>query len=249
MGNATELIERSHDGADLKVRDDLTAAMAGVWERLGAPGATWTGAQRLGMARVARAALADPDPLPPWVKPSTVDQRVADADVAPHVGDAVYRLSRHAATLSEEWYRDTLSMAEMTPQQWVEAIEIVIAVVAIDGFANAAGLPLAELPEAQSGAPAGVGDVPSKPARHHFVPVLHLEDDVDGYWGDMAVVAPVIRAMSAVPTSHATMFQLVETMYMKGSAMTDMEWSRGTLDRRQIELVASRLAALRECFY
>jgi hypothetical protein len=55
--------------------------------------------------------------------------------------------------------------------------------------------------------------------------------------------------MSGVPGSHRTMFELIETMYMDGPSMADMEWSRGTLDRRQIELVASRLAALRECFY
>ena len=249
MTTATDLIERSHASEGFAVRDDLTAAMAGVWERLGAPGATWTGAQRIGMARVARAALADPDPLAPWVKPSTVDRRVADTDVAPHVGDAIYRLTRHAATLSEDWYRDTLAMAEMSPQQWVESIEIVIAVVAVDGFCTAAGLDTPELPQPQPGHPFGVGDVPSRAARHHWVPVLHLEDDADGYWGAMVVVAPVIRAMSAVPTSHQTMFELISTMYMDGPAMADMEWSRGTLDRRQIELVASRLAALRECFY
>jgi hypothetical protein len=249
MTTATEILERTHSANDLAVRGDLTEAMAGVWERLGAPGASWTGAQRLGLARVARAALADPDPLPAWVKPSTVDQRVADPDVAPHLGDAVYRLANHAGTLSREWYNDTLAMAEMTPQQWVEAIEIVIAVVAIDGFAAAAGLPQPELPDEIPGAPHGVGDVPSKPAKHHWVPVLHIEDDTIGYWQGMERVPPVVRALSSVPSAHRTNRELIGTMYMDGQAMADMEWSRGTLDRRQIELVASRLAALRECFY
>ena len=249
MTAASDLIERSHSSSDVSVRDDLTEAMAAVWERLGAPGATWTGEQRVAMARVVRSALADAEPLPPWVKPSTVDQRVADQGVAPNLSDALYRLTRHAATLSEDWYRDTLSLAEMTPQQWIEAIEIVVAVVAVDGFAAAAGLERPSLPQPLPGAPVGVGEVPAKAARHHWVPVLHLEDDDAGYWGDMAVVPPVVRAMSAVPTSHRTMFQLVGTMYMNGSDMVNMEWSRGTLDRRQIELVAARLSALRECFY
>jgi hypothetical protein len=31
--------------------------------------------------------------------------------------------------------------------------------------------------------------------------------------------------------------------------MGDLTWSRGTLDRRQIEYVAARLSVLRECFY
>ena len=59
----------------------------------------------------------------------------------------------------------------------------------------------------------------------------------------------MIRALSAVPTSHQTQRQLIEPMYMDGAAMADLDWTRGTLDRRQIELVASRLSALRECFY
>lgn len=249
MTSATELMERSHTSGSGSVRADLTAAMSAVWERLGQPGASWTGAQRVGMARVVRSALADGEVLPPWVRPSTVDDRVADPDVAPHVGDALYRLTRHAATLSAEWYSETLDLAEMTPQQWVEAIEVVIAVVAVDGFCAAAGLAPPDLPVSAEGLPFGVGSVPAKAARHHWVPVLHLEDDAEGYWGSMTTVAPVIRALSAVPSSHRTMFELIEVMYMDGPAMADMEWTRGTLDRRQIELVASRLAALRECFY
>lgn len=241
-------IEASHGSADAPVRRDLTDAMIGVWERLGQPGPSWPAAQRLAMARVARAAVSDLDPLPPWVKPSTVDERAADPDLAPHVGDAIYRLTLHAATLTEDWYHETLSLAEMTPQQWIEAIEVVVAVVAIDGFAAAAGLPLAELPSAQPGPPLGVDGVPSRAARHHWVPVQHVEDG-HGYYGDVPRVPPVIRALSAVPRCHRTMYELIGAMYMDGPAMADMDWTRGTLDRRQIELVASRLSSLRECFY
>ena len=249
MATATALIEAAHGATDVQVREDLTAAMSSVWARLGAPGSTLTGAQRLGLARTVRRALTDPAPLPPWVKPSTVDQRLADPDIGPHLADAAYRLTLHAATLSEEWYRDTLSMAELTPQQWVETIEVVVAVVAIDGFSRAAGLPVADLPEAQPGEPTGVGDLPTKPARHHWVPVLHLEDDEHGYWGGAPVVPPVIRALSAVPESQRSRDELISAMYMTGADMADLDFTRGTLDRRQIELVASRLSALRECFY
>jgi len=245
---AALLIEASHESTPLVIRRDLTQAMAGVWERLGRPGASWTGAQRLAMARVTRAALDDPDPLPPWVKPSTVDGRASDPDLGPHLGDAIYRLALHASTLTEDWYEETLSIAELSPEQWIETIEVVVAVVAVDGFADAAALPRAELPAAEPGAPVGVGDVPSRPARHHWVPVQHLEDG-HGYYGDVPLVPPVIRALSAVPRSHRTMFELIAVMYMDGPAMADMDWSRGRLDRRQIELVASRLSALRECFY
>ncbi len=245
---ATELIEASHAGLD--VRQDLTEAMGLAWERLGQAGSGFTGSQRLAIARVVRAALADDDPLPPWVPPSTVDDRAADADLAPHLADAVYRLTLHAKTLTEEWYRDVLSMAELSPLQWVEAIEVVVEVVAIDGFAAAVGLPQPELPAAVPGQPTGsaVG-APSKAARHHWVPIVHLEDDATGMYGGVATVPPVVRALSAVPSSRNTWNRLISSMYMDGAAMADMNWSRGTLDRRQIELLAARLSSLRECFY
>jgi hypothetical protein len=245
---ASELVETSH--TTLEVRDDLTEAMGQAWEALSRPGAGFTAAQRLAIARVARAALTDDDPLPPWVRPSTVDERAADPDLAPHLADAVYRLTLHAGTLTEEWYRDVLSMAELTPQQWVEAIEVVVVVASVDGFAAAAGLPKAALPAGHEGQPTGsAAGVPAKPARHHWVPVVHVEDDVDGYYGGATVVPPVIRALSAVPSSRRVHRRLISAMYMDGPDMADMDWTRGTLDRRQIELVASRLSSLRECFY
>ncbi len=244
---AAEVIQTSHAG--LPIRPDLTAAIAGVWERLGQAGAAFTGRQRLAIARVARAALADPEPLPPWVAPSVVDQRAVDPDLAPHLGDAVYRLALHARTLTVDWYTEMLNRAEIAPQQWVEVIEVVMAVAAIDAFAGAAGLPVAELPAPQPGRPLGWGDVPARPARHHWVPVLHLEDDASDYYHNATLVPPVIRALSAVPSSHRTMFELNAAMYMDGASMRDLEWTRGTLDRRQTELVAARLSSLRECFY
>lgn len=247
--SATDSIEGSH--AQLEVRADLTDAMSTAWARLAEPGAGLSGAQRLAIARVCRAALGDEEPLPPWVRPSTVDDRAADPEMAPHLADAIYRLTLHAKTLTRGWYHDVLSMAELTPQQWVEAIEVVVVVVSIDGFATAAGLPKAELPRVQPGPPTGstVG-VPAKPARHHWVPVVHLEDDLDGsFYHGAPIAPPVIRALSAVPSSRATQRQLIAAMYMDGPEMADLDWTRGTLDRRQIELVASRLSSLRECFY
>jgi hypothetical protein len=246
--SASDLIEASHAGLD--IREDLTSAMSGAWEALGQPGAGFSAEQRLAIGRVARAALADEQPLPPWVKPSTVDDRAADPHLAPHVCDAVYRLTLHAKTLSASWYRDMLSMTELTPQQWVEAIEVVVIVASIDGFAAAAGLPEPAFPTAEDGEPTGsAANVPAKPARHHWVPVVHVEDDVDGYYEGASLVPPVVRALSAVPSSRRVQRRLIAAMYMDGPDMADMDWSRGTLDRRQIELVASRLSSLRECFY
>ncbi|MDH4363434.1 MAG: hypothetical protein OEY70_05015 [Acidimicrobiia bacterium] len=197
---AAALIERSH--ADLPVRPDLTVAMAGVWDRLGRAGAGFTGRQRLASARVARAALAEREPLPSWVAPSTVECRLPEADLAPHLADVVYRLALHARTLTADWYADMRDRAEITPQQWVEAIEV--AVAAVDGFAHAAGLPRPDLPDPAPGLPTGTADVPARSARHHWVPVLDLEDDTGGYYRGVPMVPPVMVRCPTPSSSSAS---------------------------------------------
>ena len=47
----------------------------------------------------------------------------------------------------------------------------------------------------------------------------------------------------------AALFLLSSAQYIPMQEMADLNWSRGTLSRRQIEFVAGRLSAHRECFY
>ena len=49
------------------MRDDLAEAHRLAWEHIARPGSWWTGAERVELASTAMLALADPDPLPPWV--------------------------------------------------------------------------------------------------------------------------------------------------------------------------------------
>ena len=49
------------------VRDDLAEAHRLAWEHVASPGSWWTGAARVELATTALLAIADPDPLPPWV--------------------------------------------------------------------------------------------------------------------------------------------------------------------------------------
>ncbi|MCP5026706.1 MAG: hypothetical protein GY929_10535 [Actinomycetia bacterium] len=250
--DATLSIEQAYADAVAPVRADLAQAHASVWDRLGLPGTWWSGAERLAIARTVRAALQDPEPLPPWVEPSTDPGRLPpEPCLAPAAQDAVYRLARHAGTLSEDWYRKVLDGAAMTPEQWVETIEVTITVVAVDTFARLLGAPAPELPDERGGEPSRVQS-PARPARYHWVPVIHVEDAHDDfavYGPDPQMVPPVLRALSAVPAALETLRELGSAQYIPPPEMVDLDWTRGTLDRRQIELVASRLSALRECFY
>ena len=247
----TSIIQACHEASDLEVRADLTTAHAYVWEKLAAPGTWWNGAERLAIAEVVRAALDDADPIPPWESASSMGRIPTDPVIGTELQDAVYRLARHAGTLTEDWYLTMRDATGVTPQQWVEVIEVAMSVASVLRFAQLAGLERPEFPAALNGEPSRQ-DQPSKPAKHHWVPVVHLEDmtpELAPFYEGLPAVAPVIRALSSVPAAMDTLATLSSAQYIPTREMVDLNWSRGTLSRRQIEFVAGRLSALRECFY
>ena len=247
----TSLVESTHHASDMSVRSDLTAAHAHVWEKLAAPGTWWNGSERLAVAEVVRTALDDPNPIPPWDSASNSGRLPNDSVISPELQDAVYRLAVHAGTLTEEWYQKMRDATGVTPQQWVEIIEVTISVASVLRFAQIAGIERPDFPEVLEGRPTGQPQ-PSKPAKHHWVPVVHLEDvtpELAPYYDGLTALAPVLRALSSVPAAMDTLATLGNAQYIPMREMLDLNWTRGTLSRRQIELVAGRLSAHRECFY
>jgi len=247
----TSLIESSHESTDLQIRSDLTAAHAQVWEKLAAPGTWWSGSERLAVAEVVRSALSDADPVPPWDSASKSGRLPNDSVISSELQDAVYRLALHAGTLTEQWYQKMRDATGVTPQQWVEIIEVTVIVTSVLRFAQLAGVDQPEFPEPLEGHPTRQTQ-PSKPANHHWVPVVHLEDstpELAPFYDGLPALAPVIRALSSVPSAMDTLFTLGDAQYIPMREMVDLNWTRGTLSRRQIELVAGRLSAHRECFY
>ena len=247
----TSLIESSHESTDLQIRSDLTAAHAQVWEKLAAPGTWWSGSERLAVAEVVRSALSDTDPVPPWDSASKSGRLPNDSVINSELQDAVYRLALHAGTLTEQWYQKMRDATGVTPQQWVEIIEVTIIVTSVLRFAQLAGVDQPEFPEPLEGHPTRQTQ-PSKPSNHHWVPVVHLEDstpELAPFYDGLPALAPVIRALSSVPSAMHTLFTLGDAQYIPMREMVDLNWTRGTLSRRQIELVAGRLSAHRECFY
>ena len=247
----TSLIELAHEATNLHIRSDLTAAHAHVWEKLAAPGTWWNGSERLAVAEVVRVALGESDPVPPWDSASKSGRLPNSSRISSELQDAVYRLAVHAGTLTEGWYQKMRAATGVTPQQWVEIIEVTISVASVLRFAQLAGIDSPDLPEPLQGHPTRQTQ-PSKPAKHHWVPVVHLEDstpELAPFYNGLPALAPVIRALSSVPAAMDTLFTLGDAKYIPMREMVDMNWTRGTLSRRQIELVAGRLSAHRECFY
>jgi hypothetical protein len=223
------------------VRADIVDAHAAWLTHVAAPGTWWTGAQRVAFVGALWAALDDPDPIPPWVAPSTVDGRLPREWPLPSAAfDVAYRLARHAATTTEGWYRRTLDELRIGPPAYVELAALAATGAAVGTFGPMLGLPRPALPAPQPGLPNGATP-PLSPANLNWVPVA----------GEADTVAAVVQAFSSVPAEHTMQWRLAGAQYMTVPDMANLDWQRAgsPLHRRQLELVAARLSLLRQCFY
>ena len=221
------------------VRDDLAEAHRLAWNHVARPGTWWTAEQRLALARTAMRALADAEPLPPWVGVSTTDRVERPLAAPPAAHDLAYRLARHAGTITHEVYRATV--AEIGELPYVEVCAIVSTVAAVCYFSRSVGLPVAPLPRPVAGAPTREQPELIEPAQLNWVPVAAPAD----------AVAAVVQAYTAVPDEQVNTWRMADAQYMPEADMVDPAWTRrpGGLSRAQMELVAARLTKLRDCFY
>lgn len=212
-----------------KVRDDLATAHARSLAHVRRPGATLAAARRVEITRCAQAAYLDPQPSPPWVRP------YGD----PHL-DVAYRIARHAGTMTEQWY-DHMLAEGMTALEWVEVVSLVCAVVPPTAFARAIGAPIPDVGEADEASDEVTGRIadPLADAALNWVPVAAPADRR----------ASVVQALSALPDEFDNLWQLAGAQYMSDAEMVDPAWTRGTLSRPQMELVAGRISKLRDCFF
>lgn len=220
------------------VRDDLVATHAAAWAELAVPGPTLTGAQRIELSATVVRALNDPQPLAPWVTPSSVDDWLPSPLVAPAAAhDVAYRVARHAGTLTEAWYDS--AAAALGPLTFIEVVTLVCTVTPIVSFRRAVGLEALSLPSPIEGEPSGEMAAELADATLNWVPVASPADQV----------ASVVQAFSSLPSENRRIWSLADVQYMPEDQMIDPHWTRGVLSRAQMELVAMRVAQLRQCFF
>jgi hypothetical protein len=199
-----------------EVRQDLVRAHNQAIAALSKPGTWWTGAQRRELAITAQLAISESEPVAPWVGVSTVANKLPASLTAPKIAhDVMYRISRHAATLTREWYEKVT--AEINPLAFVELCGIACTIAPVMAFRRSLGLPALEVGPAESGQP-------SKDAA-------------------------VVQAFTAVPETNRVIWAMADAQYIPDKEMIDPNWTRGTLSRVQMELIATRVSQQRECFY
>jgi hypothetical protein len=221
------------------VRDDVAAAHRLAWEHIAGPGSWWTGAQRVELAGTALLAIADADPVPPWVGVTSTD-RLGSVLLAPATAhDFVYRLARHAGTVTVDVY-DSVS-GELGELPYVELCGIVSTVAAVAHFCRDIGIPVPPLPAPCEGEPTGARPDRVAQPQYNCVPVAEPADEV----------AAVVQAYTAVPGENLNNWRMAAVQYMPVAEMVHPDWQRrpGGLSRAQMELVAARLTRVRDCFY
>jgi hypothetical protein len=243
----------NYEDAMYPIRTDFAAAHNRYWARLGQPGAWWTSAERIDIAKEIRAVwdcslcAERRDALSPN---AVRGEHTAVTSLPPLAIDAIHRIVTDASRLSRTWYQSLIE-GGLSEGQYIEIVGTVVAMVSIDSFATAIGVSERELPTPRNGEitryrPASAG------SDDAWVPMVSVdnagtaEEDlwVSGRTGN------VIRAMSLVPDEVRTLKDLSAAHYL---AMADVPKTGvdrgGPLNRSQIELVAGRTSALNACYY
>lgn len=222
------------------VRDDLAEAHRLAWEHLARPGSWFTGEQRVELASTVVAAVVDPDPTPPWVAFTTTGLQSLDALAAPAAAhDLAYRLARHAGTITSDVH--AAAAQALGDLAYVEVCAIVSTTAAVAHFCRNIGVDVPDFPTPETGEPTGEQPDEVVAAELNWVPVAAPADQT----------AAVVQAYSAVPGELANTWRMASAQYMPEDKMSHPDWMRrpGGLTRAQTELVAARVAQLRECFY
>lgn len=221
-----------------EVRQDLVRAHNQAIAALSKPGTWWTGAQRRELAITAQLAISESEPVAPWVGVSTVANKLPASLTAPKIAhDVMYRISRHAATLTREWYEKVT--AEINPLAFVELCGIACTIAPVMAFRRSLGLPALEVGLAESGQPSNKEPDNIVAAQLNWVPVVGPADKD----------AAVVQAFTAVPETNRVIWAMADAQYIPDKEMVDPNWTRGTLSRVQMELIATRVSQQRECFY
>jgi hypothetical protein len=244
-------MDLTYAGARHAIRPDIVAAQNEAWARLGRPGTWWKAAERLAIAAECRAARScelcrqRKGALSPYGLPG---RHAAVGPLSAAYVDAVHRLMTDPGRLTDRWL-DSLRAEGLEDERYVELVGIVLTMAVVDAFHRALGLAEPELPRPEPGEPTR-----QRPAAARrtvaWVPLVSPEDGLaDVYDGNPHI--PLVRqALSLVPDEVRNLDRLEQAHYLPFEAVRVPGSTGGRqLTRPQVELLASRVSFLNDCFY
>jgi hypothetical protein len=239
--------------APIPIRDDLAAAHARAWERIGRAGTWWRGETRVAIAAETRHAPScalcrrRKEALSPAAIEGKHENLGALADI---VVEVIHRVRTDPARLSEHWFRGVIA-AGLREEQYVETVSIIAHIVAIDTMTRGLGLDPPPLPRPQAGTPSQYRPAAAKPGGA-WVPWIEpsdLSEREAGIYPAGRPAANIMKAMSLVPDEVRSFFDVVSHQYQGPLAMRDFSREYRAISHAQIELLAARVSALNQCLY
>ena len=239
--------------APIEIRDNLTAAHARAWDRIGRPGTWWDGDQRVAIAAEIRHAVAcalcrrRKDALLPAAIGGTHDNLGALPET---VVEVVHRVCTDPGRLSESWFRGVIA-AGLSEERYIETVSIVAHLVAIDTMARGLGIDALPLPEPKPGLPSHCRPAGAKPggAWVAWLEPADLTEQETGIYPAGRPAANIMKAMSLVPDEVKSFFDVVSHQYQGPLQMRDFSREYRAISHAQIELLAARVSALNQCLY
>lgn len=224
-------------GADLAVRPEVATAHASLLMHATSAGEWWSAEERAAISQQVRAAQTA-EPLAPWVSPSSVDGLIEPGPLSVGVVDAIWRITNHPGTLTAEWHAEVLASG-VEPAAYVELAALVSMVVSLDTFALAVGRATLALPTAAADEAPAVGSTTDAGVADHWVPTVANDE-----------LPNVRKALTAVPLAFQMQGEILEAQYVPGGALAvPLDEDIWSLNRLQVELVATRVSNMNECFY
>lgn len=233
------------------VRPDIPAAIQRVWENLTRPGEWLTSAEKLAIAAEVRAAQRcslcreRKAALSPYGVNGSHDSA---SPLDPTRIDSIHRVVTDPGRLSRRLVTD-LAATGVSDAEFVELLGVALFTMTVDIFHRTLGLGLLPFPQAQPGEPSR-----KRPSQVEdigaWVPVLSARNpEIREIFAQALRISNVARAMSLAPSITRIQAQLVQALYIPVSAIASTADSGRAISRPQIELIASRVSALNECFY
>lgn len=235
------------------IRPDIPAAHRAFWHRLAGPGSWFSGEERVAIAAESRLALDCPlcAARRQALSPNAVAGEHRHGGALPGVVvDAVHRIVTDQGRITRSWVEGNVGRGLAKPA-YVELVGVVVAVVSIDEFHRALGLPLEPLPAPRAGEPDRY--TPAVLSEDiGFVPTIPPHGAVGreaGLWPNNRS-AHVIRALTLVPQALRDWLELADAQYLSVPRMANFgQDDQRSIDRKQMELVAARVSAVNECYY
>ena len=220
----------------LPVADATLQRHRAVFDRVATPGSWWSGADRnliiteTRTAPTCRLCRAKQSALSPA---GVTGEHDNTGKLPPIAVEVIHAVRNDSGRLTRRWFDDVIDMG-MQEEAYVELVAIVASAVIIDSFTQSSGRGLIELAEAERGFPDfersdDVGEVGA------WLPIANT--------GVNGSTAHITRSLGLVPCALELFFDAFEPSYYMGKN------KRFALDQDQVELVASRVSAVNECFY